>query len=154
MWFEIWLSKPTENFSKRTENFKSHPAAPRVISLFPCALKNFPCALSQISNHTSPQGDVCPTNHSQNPQLDTLGTFFGPQKVIFGHFVKFAYFYLVFQLARVVFFKCKRTTEGVLKSKSWRKQTSFRIKFPIQFQLCKSWSQFLIFHRALMSSLL
>ena len=27
--------------------------------IFPCALKNFPCALSQISNHTSPQGDVC-----------------------------------------------------------------------------------------------
>ena len=27
--------------------------------IFPCALKKFPCALSQISNHTSPQGDVC-----------------------------------------------------------------------------------------------
>ena len=38
---------------------KSHSAAPRVISIFPCALENFPCALSQISNHTSPQGDVC-----------------------------------------------------------------------------------------------
>ena len=35
-----------------------HPL-PRVISIFPCALENFPCALSQISNHTSPQGDVC-----------------------------------------------------------------------------------------------
>ena len=35
---------------------KSHA---RVISIFPCALENFPCALSQISNHTSPQGDVC-----------------------------------------------------------------------------------------------
>ena len=32
---------------------------PRVISIFPCALENFPCALSQVSNHTSPQGDVC-----------------------------------------------------------------------------------------------
>ena len=31
----------------------------RVISIFPCALENFPWALSQISNHTSPQGDVC-----------------------------------------------------------------------------------------------
>ena len=30
-----------------------------MISIFPCALENFPCALSQISNHTSPQGDVC-----------------------------------------------------------------------------------------------
>ena len=35
-------------------------------------------------------------NHPQNPQLDTLVTFFGPRKVIFGHFVNFAYFYLVF----------------------------------------------------------
>ena len=35
-----------------------HPL-PRVISIFQCALENFPCALSQISNHTSPQGDVC-----------------------------------------------------------------------------------------------
>ena len=35
--------------------FKAHGK----IQFFPCALKNFPCALSQISNHTSPQGDVC-----------------------------------------------------------------------------------------------
>ena len=41
--FEIWLSK-------RTENFQS-------------ARKNFLCALSQISNHTSPQGDVCTKAH-------------------------------------------------------------------------------------------
>ena len=58
------------------------------------------------------------TNHPQNPHFDTLGTFFGPRKVIFGHFVNFAYFYLIFPLARAVFFKCKWTTEGVLKSKS------------------------------------
>ena len=37
-------------------------------------------------------------NHPQNPQLYTLGTFFGPRKVIFGHFVNFAYFYLVFRV--------------------------------------------------------
>jgi len=63
--------------------------------------------------------DVCSiadfTNQPQNPHLDTLGTFFGPRKMIFGHFVNFAYFYLVFPLARAVFFKCKWTTEGVLK---------------------------------------
>ena len=34
--------------------------------IFPCALKNFPCALSQISNHTSPQGDVCTKTHLDN----------------------------------------------------------------------------------------
>ena len=39
--------------------FSANITAPRVISIFPCALENFPCALSQISNHTSPQGDVC-----------------------------------------------------------------------------------------------
>ena len=37
-------------------------------------------------------------NHPQNPHLCTLGTFFGPRKVIFGHFVNFAYFYLVFRV--------------------------------------------------------
>ena len=28
-------------------------------------------------------------NHPQNPHLDTLGTFFGPRKVVLGHFVNF-----------------------------------------------------------------
>ena len=36
--------------------------------------------------------------HPQNPQLDHLGTQIGPQKVIFGHFVNFAYVWLVFRV--------------------------------------------------------
>ena len=42
-------------------------------------------------------------NHPQNPHLDTLGTFFGPQKVIFGHFAFFWYFCVIFPLARTIF---------------------------------------------------
>ena len=48
--------------------------------------------------------------------------------------------------------KCLGTTEDALKSKSWRKQTSFRIKFPIQNQLCGFWFWSWISHRALMNS--
>ena len=55
-------------------------------------------------------------NHPQNPHLDTLGTFFGPRKVIFGHFVSFAYFYLVFPLAQAVFFfKCPELSFPLVK---------------------------------------
>jgi len=43
----------------------------------------------------------------------------------------FAYFWVICPLARTIFFECKIWTEGALKSKSWRKQTSFKIKFPI-----------------------
>ena len=39
----------------------------------------------------------------QNPQKDTLGTRIGPWKVIFGHFVFFWYFYLIFPLVRAIF---------------------------------------------------
>ena len=48
-------------------------------------------------------------NLPQNPHLYILGTFFSPRKVIFGRFVNFAYFYLVFPLARAVFFQMPRT---------------------------------------------
>ena len=41
----------------------------------------------------------------QNPQKATSGTKIGPRKVIFGNFFNSAYFYVVFPLARVVFFK-------------------------------------------------
>ena len=73
-------------------------------------------------------------NHPQNPHFETLRSFFGPRKVIFGHFVNFAYFYLVLPLARAFFFKCKRTTEGVLKSKSWWKQTSLELDRKFNFK--------------------
>ena len=43
----------------------------------------------------------------QNPQKDTLGTQIGPQKVIFGHFAFFEYFYLIFPWARAIFFNFK-----------------------------------------------
>ena len=56
----------------------------------------------------------CPNQNSetiqtspQNPQKDTLGTQIGPQKVIFGHFAFFEYFYLIFPWARAIFFNFK-----------------------------------------------
>ena len=39
----------------------------------------------------------------KTPQKATSGTKIGPQKVIFGHFFNFAYFYVVFPLARAFF---------------------------------------------------
>ena len=39
----------------------------------------------------------------KNPQKATSGTKIGPQKVIFDHFINFAYFHVVFPLARAVF---------------------------------------------------
>ena len=75
--------------------------------------------------------------------------FWYPQNGCFCHFFYFAYFWVIFPLARTIFFKCKFRSQGALKSKSWRKQTSFKIKFPIQFQRGGSLSQLLIFHRAL-----
>ena len=49
----------------------------------------------------------------QNPQKDTSGTKIGPQKVIFGHLINFAYFYVVFPLARALFFKPVSRQENV-----------------------------------------
>ena len=46
--------------------------------------------------------------------------------------------------------KCPGTAEGALKSKSWRKQTSFKIKFPAQIQVERSWFWSRISHRALL----
>ena len=47
---------------------------------------------------------------SSSPPLSKLsllpGTRIGPQKVIFGHFAFFWYFYLIFPWARAIFFKC------------------------------------------------
>merc|ERR1711963_175912 len=63
-------------------------------------------------------------NHTQNPHLDTLGTFFGPRKVFFGHFVNFAYFWLVLE--------CKNAKRPILEMKmasNQRKQTGFKIQF-------------------------
>ena len=49
----------------------------------------------------------------KTPQKATSGTKIGPLKVIFGHFTKIAYFYLVFPLARALFFKPVSSHENI-----------------------------------------
>ena len=56
-------------------------------------------------------------NHPQNPQKDTLGTQIDPRKVIFGHFAFFWYFYLIFPLARALFFKSISTHQKLTPDK-------------------------------------
>ena len=41
------------------------------------------------------------------------GTKIGPRKVIFGHLINFAYFYVIFPLARALFFKPVSSHENV-----------------------------------------
>ena len=53
----------------------------------------------------------------QNPQKDTSGTQIGPRKVIFGHFAFFWYFYLIFPLARALFFKSISTHQKLTPDK-------------------------------------
>ena len=67
----------------------------------------FPVPESKFYDHFSIQ------TSPQNPQKDTLGTKIGPRKVIFGHFINFAYFYAVFPLARALFFKPVSSHENV-----------------------------------------
>ena len=84
---------------------------------------------SKFRNHFSIQ------TRPQNPQKDTSGTRIGPRKVIFGHFAFFWYFYLIFPLARALFFKSisthqkltpdkKEIFSQLLKHQNQRKNTS------------------------------
>ena len=84
----------------------------------------------------------------QNPQKDTSGTQIGPRKVIFGHFAFFWYFYLIFPLARALFFKSISTHQKLtpdkeenfsqlLKHLNQRKNTSLTTNFHFyHFQPC------------------
>ena len=65
----------------------------------------------------------------QNPQKDTSGTKIRPRKVIFGHLINFAYFWVIFPLARTTFFKCKIRAEGALKSKSCQHKLALELNF-------------------------
>ena len=64
-----------------------------------------------------------------DPQKATSGTKIGPRKVIFGHFINFAYFWVIFPLARTTFFKCKIRAEGALKSKSCQHKLALELNF-------------------------
>ena len=66
---------------------------------------------SKFRNHFSIQ------TSPQNPQKDTSGTQIGPRKVIFGHFAFFWYFYLIFPLARALFFKSISTHQKLTPDK-------------------------------------
>jgi len=65
----------------------------------------------------------------QNPQKATSGTKIGPRKVIFGHFLNFVYFCVIFPLARAIFFQMQIYQGRRPPIKKCLKQTSLKIKF-------------------------
>ena len=51
------------------------------------------------------------------------------QKQQLDHFFYFAYFWVIFPLARTIFFKCKIRAEGTLKSKSCQHKLALELNF-------------------------
>ena len=71
-------------------------------------------------------------NHPQNPYLDTLGTFFGPQKVYLAILSILHIFTSFSECKKAKNFKCRCTNLNGLKSKNARKQIDSKFNFAIE----------------------
>ena len=69
----------------------------------------------------------------QNPQKATSGTKIGPQKVIFCHFFNFAYFYLIFPLARAVLSNAKGQRKECSNQKVEENKPALKLNVTLEY---------------------